>query len=90
MELKSDPITVPHMRNAVSKIMRENWPAHHENNAQVRAATHTFAAIALDFATWFKKHDDSFDHLAWLDSLTPYPDLYPLSELWEATHVPSS
>lgn len=76
-----------HVRNAVSKIMRENWPAHHENNAQTRAATAVHVAIALDFARWFLKHDPDFKPMEWLDSLTPYPDLYPLSELWEVAHV---
>jgi len=76
-------ITLPHMRNAVAKVLRENWPAHHENNAQVRAATHTHVAIALDMAKWFAKHDDNFSAVEWLDKCTPYPELYPLSELWE-------
>jgi len=77
----------PHTYNMVAKVLRENWPANHENNAQVRAATHTHVAIALDFAKTFSEHDDKFNVPEWLDKCTPYPDLYPLSELWEVAQV---
>jgi hypothetical protein len=69
--------------NTVAKVMREEWPAHHTNNAQTRAATHTHVSIALNFAKRFKDSDPQFDPLSFLDHCSPDPDLYPLSELWE-------
>lgn len=75
---------IKHVANATAKILRENWPANHENNASVRAATHTHVSIAMDYARWFLKHDPNFKAAEWLDTCTPWPELYPLSELWEA------
>lgn len=77
-----------HMHNMVAKVLREEWPAHHENNAQVRAATGTHVSIALNFAKRFSGADPKFNAPEWLDKCTPWPELYPLSELWEvSTHA---
>lgn len=83
MDTQAEQVTMPHVRNAVALVLRENWPAHHENNAQVRAATQTHVSIAIGAAKWFAKHDPNFNPVEWLDKCTPYPELYPLSELWE-------
>lgn len=71
------------VHNTVAKVMREEWPAHHVNNAQVRAATHTHVSICLNFAKRFAEDDATFDPVAFLDKCSPDPELYPLSELWE-------
>ena len=73
----------PHTYNLVALVMREQWPAYHKNNAEVRAATHTHVTIALNFAKRFTEADPNFDPVSWLDKCSPDSDLYPLSELWE-------
>jgi len=83
-EAPAGTIAVTHMRNGIAKVLRENWPAHHENNAQVRAAATVHVRIALDFAKWFVKHNPDWEPYDWLDACTPYPEVYPLSELWDA------
>lgn len=78
-------IAVTHMRNGIAKVLRENWPVNHTNSATDRAAAATHVGIALDFARWFVKHNPDWEPYDWLDSCTPYPELYPLSELWEVS-----
>lgn len=72
-----------HVQNMVAKVLREEWPVNHRNNAESRAAAYAHVSIALNFAKRFAEEDDSFDAPAWLDRCTPDSDLYPLSELWE-------
>ena len=78
--------------NIIASEIRELWPIDvtpstskynkrkREDNMVRRGV---LAQFALNMAKRFKKDYPGFRHLQWLDSCTPDPDSYPLSELWE-------
>jgi hypothetical protein len=45
--------------------------------------TNGLIELSLEFAKTFKKDNELFDPLKFLDACSPNPDLYPISELWD-------
>lgn len=48
-----------------------------------RAIRNELYQVAINMAKRFKRDRPSFDPVAWLDSCTSNPELYPMGELWE-------
>lgn len=82
-----NPLCTRQHHNIVAKRIRERFPTGSDYemgevpyNKIERAILST---LALDFAAWFKKDNDRFDPIKFLDACSPDTELYPLSELWE-------
>lgn len=78
--------------NAIAKDIREEFTDHrwrweHAEDKDIKkrelAAISALTQLALRLARRFKKDNDLFDPLVFLDACSSDPERYPLSELWE-------
>ena len=75
--------------NFVAKRIKEQWDMGGDaDTAVMRLMAQTNRAVlgdlAVSFARAFKKDNEAFDPLKFLDACVPDSDLYPLSEVWES------
>jgi len=69
--------------NLVAKKLREQFPT--SDNTQLQVVMRgQICELAIAFAKSFRRDNPNFDPIRFLDSCSPDPDRYPISELWEA------
>jgi hypothetical protein len=70
--------------NMVAKRIREQIGVYPERRVDYEIGwTNGLIELSLEFAKAFKKDNELFDPIKFLDACSSDPEVYPLSELWD-------